>query len=287
MEVARHMNRKRTNARASLITILALVPMACWHGTALAQSERPIEPVGASAPEGDGPPEGGPPMGGDQFVIGVGAMYQPSYLGADDYRFQPLPMVDIKYDRFFVNFGDGIGANLIDNETITIGAGITMADNYRAADVPAGIGRLSFGLGARGFVKVRQAGFELTLGGMQIVTGSTGGFVADAALSYPIMISERFFLMPSVGARWANAKHNDRYFGVTATQSAASGLAQFSTGSGLLDAKAELAAQFRLTERVSMGVSAGVTTLLGDVRHSPIVERRTSPFGLVFIGYQF
>lgn len=254
-----------------LLAACALAPIAMWHSAALAQ---------------EGPPDG-PPGGGDQFVIGVGGMYQPGYLGSDSYRFQPLPAVDIKYDRFFVNFQDGIGLNLVDTEDFTIGAGVTMADSYRASDAPTGIGRLSFGVGARGFVKVRQAGFEASLGGMQIIQGSTGGFVADAAISRPIFINQSFMLMPSVGVRWADAKHNDRYFGVTATQSAASGLAQFSTGSGFLDAKAELGSMYMATDRLSLGVNAGITTLLGDVRNSPIVERRTSPYVLAFVGYRF
>ena len=256
---------------ARLITACGFALIAMWHSAALAQ---------------EGPPDG-PPGGGDQFVIGAGGMYQPGYLGSDDYRFRPLPMVDIKYDRFFVNFQDGIGLNLIDDEDFTIGAGVTMADNYQASDAPEGMGKLSFGVGARGFVKVRQAGFEATLGGMQIFQGSTGGFVADATISRPIFINQSFMLMPSVGVRWADAKHNDRYFGVTAAQSTASGLPEFSTGSGFLDAKAELGSMYMVTDRISLGVNAGVTTLLGDVRHSPIVERRTSPYALAFVGYRF
>lgn len=237
--------------------------------------------------EGPGPDGGGPPMGGNQFVIGVGGAYQPGYLGSDDYRFQPLPMVDIKQGRFFANFQDGIGANLIDSDSVTIGAGFTMADNYRSKDVPDGIGKLKMGLGARGFVKLRQAGFEAVLGGTKIVTGGTEGIVADASLSYPIFVSPSFMLMPSVGGRWADRKHNNRYFGINAQQSTASGLPQFSTGSGLLDAKAELGAMFRLTDRINLGVIGGVSTLLGNVKNSPIVEKKTSPFGIFFIGYSF
>lgn len=280
--------RNQSTITGSLGVLIAVVHFGFFGSSALAQDGAPTTPMADPSIDGQiGGSPGGPPMGGDQFVIGVGGMYQPSYLGSDDYRFQPLPMVDIKYNRFFVNFQDGIGLNLIDNEDFTIGAGVTMADNYRASDAPDGIGKLSFGVGARGFVKVRQAGFEATLGGMQIFQGSTGGFVADATISRPIFINQSFMLMPSVGVRWADAKHNDRYFGVTADQSTASGLPEFSTGSGFLDAKAELGSMYMVTDRISMGVNAGVTTLLGDVRHSPIVERRTSPYALAFVGYRF
>lgn len=266
-----------------VMAMMAMVPFACGYSPLHAQSQPAIENPSVEA-LGDGPP--GDP-GRDRFSIGVGGMYQPAYMGADTYRFQPLPALDIKKGRFFVNFQDGIGATIIDSETITIGAGVVMADNYRAEDAPEGIGKLSFGAGVRGFVTLRKAGFEATAGVTQIFTGSTGGMLADVSLSHPIMISERLFLNPSVGARWANEKHNNRYFGVTEQQSIASGLPQFRVGSGLLDAKAELGLQYRLTDRIGLGLVGGISTLLGDVKDSPIVEARTKPYGMGFISYSF
>lgn len=264
--------KKISKSSVRFAATIVAAQLCLWHGHALAQ---------------DGGPPDGQDSGGDHVSIGIGGAYQPAYHGSDKFRFQPLPAIDIKQGRFFVNFQDGIGANLIDSETITIGAGIAMADNYRAKDAPKGIGNLPFGVGARGFVKLRQAGFEATFGAMQIVAGSTGGFVADASLAYPIFINERFMLMPSVSTSWANAKHNDRYFGVNARQSTASGLRQFHTGSGFMDAKADIHAQYNLTDRIGLGFSAGVSTLVGDVKDSPIVKRKTNPFGIAFVSYQF
>ncbi len=266
-------------ARARLIATLVLLPFACLHGIAHAQSEPPIQ-----GPN-DGPPD--EPDGGDHIAIGVGGAYMPAYIGSDEYRFQPLPAIDIKQGRFFVNFQDGIGANLIDTETITIGAGVVMADSYRAKDVPAGIGKLNFGAGARGFVKLRQAGFEAEIGGTQIFAGSTKGFVADASLSYPIFVNQRLIVAPSIGTTWGNRKHNNRYWGISEQQSLDSGLPQFSVGSGFIDAKAEINAMYRVTDRVSLGVSGGLTTLVGDMKDSPIIKSKTRPFGILFASYEF
>jgi outer membrane protein len=298
--------RHPTLASPQAVTAIAILSAVFWHGAAHAQAEpaiagpmdsvagerakgvalrmEPIEEptVGAA---GEGPPNG--PGGGDHIAIGAGVAYMPAYIGSDKYRAQPLPAIDIKYGRFFVNFQDGIGATLIDNETLTIGAGVVMADNYRTKDAPRGIGNLPFGAGGRGFVKLRQFGFEAVLGGTKIFAGSTKGFVADASLSYPIMISERFMLAPSIGTTWGDRKHLNRYFGVNARQSVASGLRQYSTGSGFIDAKAEIHAMYRLTDRISLGAAGGVTTLVGDIKNSPIVKEKTRPFGLMFVSYEF
>lgn len=265
-------------ARIKLIATIAILPLALWHGSAQAQTQ--AEPV----LQGDGPDR---EEDGDHFRFGVGGAYMPVYQGADKYRFQPLPVIDVKWGRYFINFQDGIGANAIDTETVTVGAGFVLADGYRAKDAPQGIGKLSMGLGARGFVTLRQAGFEATIGGTKILTGSTEGFIADASLSYPIMVDEKLMLVPSVGTTWADEKHNNRYFGVNAQQSLASGLPQFSVGNGFVDAKAELGAMYRLTDRIGLGATAGVTTLFGDVKDSPIVEKKTQPFGIFYVSYSF
>ncbi len=111
--------------------------------------------------------------------------------------------------------------------------------------------------------------------------------MADASLSYPIMASQKLMLMPSIGTTWANRKHNNRYFGVTAAQSAASGLPQYRGGSGLVDAKAELIAIYRITDRIGVMALGGVSTLMGDAKDSPIVYKKTSPHGLFGITYSF
>jgi outer membrane protein len=264
--------------------VIALALSACG-GVAHAQTEPPIEtPV--DVPQEDGPPPGGPGEE-NRIAIGIGGAYMPAYHGSDKHRFQPLPAFDIKLGRFFVNFQDGIGATLIDNETVTVGAGVVMADNYRAKDAPRGIGKLPFGAGARGFVKWRLAGFEATLGGTQIFAGSTKGFVADASISRPIMVSQKLFLNPSIGTTWANEKHLNRYFGVNARQSTASGLPQYRLKSGFMDVKAELGAQYRLTDSIGIGLVGGVTSLTGDAKESPIVKKRTRPYGIFFISYEF
>ena len=275
---------KSTMMTSSRAAAMLAAPFFFWSGAALAQTEIPAEAEAAVTVQSEGP---GPEEGGDHISIGAGAAYMPVYQGAEKYRFQPLPAIDIQLGRFFVNFQDGIGANLFDSESVTVGVGLTPADGYRKKDAPPGIGKLSMGVGARGFVKFRQFGFEATLGTTKILAGSTKGVLVDASLSYPVMISEKLMLNPSIGTTYGDKKHNNRYFGVNAQQALASGLPQFRAGSGFIDAKADLGLQYRLTDRIGVGVVGGVTTLLGDVKDSPIVKRKTQPYGIAFVSYSF
>jgi len=224
----------------------------------------------------------------DHITIGAGGMYQPAYAGSRKYEFQPILAVDIKRGSFFVNFDNGIGFAPIDNDTFTVGGGVVVVfDNYEREDVPNRFNKIDMGAGARGFVSVRHFGFEATAGLTQIFAGSTKGMLADFSLSRDIMVNERLFVTSSIGTRWANAKHNDRFFGVNASQAQESGLPNFRPGAGFLDAEAELGLQYRLTDHIGLGVAGSISTLLGNVKDSPIVRKKTAPSGMAFLTYSF
>jgi len=223
----------------------------------------------------------------DHIVVGAGVAVTPSYQGASDYRVLPVPVIDIKKGWFFANLRSGIGIAPIDTDHLTIGASAVFVQGYRRSDVPTGVDKLSDGLGARVFANIRGAGFVGTFGAVKLVTGGTNGVIADASVSYPVQISPRFSLTPSIGTTWANGDQNDGYFGVNAAESAASGLPQFSVGGGFKDVSGSLTAAYRLSERVTLTATGGATALIGDVADSPIVEEETRPFVIITASYRF
>lgn len=223
----------------------------------------------------------------DYVVVGAGVAVTPAYQGSDEYRVLPIPAIDIQQGWFFANLRNGIGIAPVNNEHLTIGASAVFVQGYRRSDVPNGIEKLSDGVGARLFASLRTAGFVTTLGATQVVSGGTKGLVADASVSYPIQVSERFTLIPTLGTTWANKKHNDRYFGVSPAESAASGLPRFTSGSGFKDVSGMVTAAYRLSDRVTLSATGGVTALLGNAADSPIVEEEAQPYGLLTLSYRF
>jgi outer membrane protein len=227
------------------------------------------------------------PANHDHLIVGLGTGYFPAYEGADKYRVLPLPAIDVKWGPFFVGLG-GIGFDVVDTKWLTVGTSLTFVPGYRRGDVPEGIGRLSTGAGGRVFASLKAGGWVATIGATQTVAGATGGATADVSLSRPIVVTPRLTLIPTIGTTWADAKYNNRYFGVDAQQSLASGLPQFAPGAGIKDATAFLTTSYRLTEHLILGVSAGATTVLGDVKDSPIVfHKNAQPTGFLSIAYRF
>lgn len=203
--------------------------------------------------------------------------YLPVYQGADSYRTLPLPIFDVSKGRLFANLRNGIGVNVVDEAGITIGASLTSVSGYRSRDVPDGVEHLKFGAGGRMFLNADLGVATATVGATKAIVGGTGGVVVDASVARPILFGPQFAIIPSVGATWANRRHNDRYFGIDRSESLASGLREFSPDGGFKDISAGVVANYRLTETLNLSASANVTTLLSKVKDSPLVRRRTQP----------
>ncbi|MDO6415391.1 MipA/OmpV family protein [Sphingomonas sp. BIUV-7] len=228
-----------------------------------------------------------PTQSDGQLSIGAGASYAPAYEGARRYRLQPLPMIDLSYGRFFANLFDGVGVTAIRAGAVDAGASVTIMPGYRRRDAPKGIGRLPLGAGGRVFVKAGVAGFQVTAGATKGFVGSTRGTIADVAVSRPMAVSSRVVIIPSLAASWADAKHNHRYFGVSAAQAAASGLSRYRPGSGAKDVTASIAVSYSLTPDVRVSASSSVARLLGDDADSPIVSHKTRASGFLSATYSF
>ncbi|MDQ0839988.1 MipA/OmpV family protein [Sphingomonas faeni] len=226
-------------------------------------------------------------QGKDHFILGIGAGYTPTYQGSDAYRAVPVPVFDIAWGPVFANLRNGVGINVIESGPVTVGASVTYMPGYRRRDVPEGIGKLSLGAGGRGFASIRAGGLIATVGATKGFIGDNKGVIADATVSYPVRVSSRLTLIPTIGTTWADRRYNHRYFGVDADQAFASGLPRYRAGGGFKDASALLSLNYRLTDHIGLGASAGVTTLFGEVADSPLVEHKTRPSGFLSAAYRF
>ncbi|HEX7854420.1 MAG TPA: MipA/OmpV family protein [Sphingobium sp.] len=226
-----------------------------------------------------------PRQSSDHILVGLGVVAMPTYQGSDDYRVLPIPMVDIVSGPFFANLRNGVGVNVIETRSFTLGGSVAMMPGYRRRDVPQGIGRVTVGAGGRLFATVKAGGAILSVGGAQGFVGSTQGVIADASIAYPIMASERLIVIPSMGTSWADEKHNGRYFGISRSEAIASGLPGYRLGDGFKDFTVGLTTSYRLSQRISIIASTNVSTLVGDVKNSPLVKKRTQATSFLSVDY--
>jgi outer membrane protein len=247
-------------------------------GTGVADSAPDDANLGATTPER---------RDTDHWTLGAGAAVAPRFQGADKYELQPVPLIDVKYGRFFAKVGEGIGVNVIETPAFTAGASVNWMKGYDEDDVPTGVHGVDSALGARLFASARFQGVVATLAATQAVTERDRGLVVNAGLAYPITVTERLRVTPALGVSWANGKYMDSYFGIDSSESASSGLSRYEPSSGIKDVSLRINAGYRLTDSISAVGSVGFTHLLGEAGKSPLVKKRTQPLGLVGLTYTF
>ncbi|MPT47269.1 MAG: MipA/OmpV family protein [Sphingobium sp.] len=223
----------------------------------------------------------------DHVTLGAAVAAIPNYQGADDYRIQPLPVIDVRLGQFFASMADGVGLHVIDTPSFKVGGSITYVRGYRRRDVPNGIGRLSDAAGGRLFTSVNLGGVHATVGATRIFGGGTHGTVADARISYPVQANERITVIPTLSTTWANDKHMRRYFGITPAEATTSGLTSYRPSGGFKDASALVTTLYRLSDNLNLSGSAGITHLFDKAGDSPLVEQRWQPVGFLGIAYSF
>ncbi|WP_159832107.1 MipA/OmpV family protein [Novosphingobium sp. TCA1] len=222
----------------------------------------------------------------DHVTIGAGATVLPTFEGSDSTRVLPLPVIDIRQGIFVANTYSGIGVSVPVTDEINMGAGAVFVLGYRQKDVPTGIERIKNAAGIRANATIRKWGFVSTVGVTKVL-GGTKGTVADAVISYPVRLDDHLTIVPGLGTTWADSKYNDRYFGISPEEAAASGLSRFSPGSGFKDVTFNLVANYRLSPRWNLSVGGSAIRVVGDVSDSPLVQDKLNASGFASISYTF
>lgn len=248
--------------------VSALTAAALLAGATLAA-------VPVRAQDGMSPPED-LPLPRKQYVIdiGVGALVQPKYEGAEKMLVSPLPIISV--GRFYL---PGLG-QVAEGDSTKRGffmfPSINFVGERKASDSVTLTGTrtvdwaLELGVGAgfrydwfRAFVELRQ--------GINGHTGQVGQIGADVILN-PM---DRLELSFGPRADFASGEYMDTYFGVTAAEAAASlgNLTAYNPGGGFKSVGLVGRASYAVTDTTALHLQAGWDRYIGDARNSPIVRR--------------
>lgn len=112
--------------------------------------------------------------------------------------------------------------------------------------------------------------------------GSSGkpggrGLHAELELGYGLLRSPDLALALGLSATAMDAKLGQALYGVSAAESARSGLARHSVGAGLHSVGGFAQASYRLDAHWLLFAKAGLSSLRGDAGESPVVLKRRQP----------
>jgi outer membrane protein len=232
-----------------------------------------------------------------QFTLGGGVLSRPLYPGSDRTKTQPLPIFSATYGRYF--FGSlpgsgipaGLGAYLYQDEHWRLGVavGAELISPRKEGDDPRLRGLGDIKGTERASVFAAYTYNWLNLRGMvsQDIGGKHEGTLATLDLRARYKPTDALTLSAGPGVTWADSKYTQTFFGVDPTQSAASGLPQFTAKSGVNSLRFSVGADYRLTPQWNLGAQFTAGTLRGDAAHSPITVDKTQNVFSVFGSYRF
>jgi len=244
----------------------------------------------------------GPPPKTDWAVtVGAAPVYAPVFQGSKDYGFSVFPDLRVNYkDDFFASVPDGIGYNLINSAGWKVGplAKVRFGREEDTGGSPFLISGETNAL--RGLGNVDTAG---ELGGFAQYTyekirtrvelrqgfGGHEGLVGDANVSY---VDRAGPLSYSFGPRlsYGSSDFMNTYYGINSTQSARSGLAQYSADGGINSYGIGGSATMPLSDNMAVTLFGGYDRLGEQAADSPLIRERGDEnqmsIGLAF-GYRF
>jgi outer membrane scaffolding protein for murein synthesis (MipA/OmpV family) len=227
-------------------------------------------------------------------VLGVAADTQPVYAGADAYRVQGGPVINIQYrDIAFLSTGDGLGVNFLRGDHYRIGAAIAYdrgrleRDDYTNL---RGMGDIKSAPVAKLFataVLSKKFPLILRVDARQIV-GGANGTVGDAGIYMPLPGSSKKFVMfagPSITL--ATHRYLQSEYGITSAQSLASGHPVFDPHAGMVSVGVGFSATRFITDHWLLNIDAALTKLKGSPDVSPLTEASTQRELALSVAYQW
>lgn len=231
------------------------------------------------------------------LAIGIGAIYEATYDGSNDYELKPLPMIageigGIRISPRSSGFSvDLLEVDLSDRLELNGGPVIKFRSDRTGKvgdEVIEAAGELDkaveLGAGARLVVKeVFHAYDRISIGAdvRKDVAGAHGGMVVTPGISYRTPLSRGTVASLAVRAFYGDGDFTRYYYSVNPEQSAASGLPEYEADGGWFKASAKLSFGYALNGDLErrgfiLGTQVGYSRMLGDGAKTPFTDLRGS-----------
>ena len=232
-----------------------------------------------------------------QATLGAGVMQVPEYPGSDENRTQALPLVSVRYKRFFLGGAPGsgspggLGAYLFENDKWSLGAVVAPEgrDPRKESDDERlrGLGDIDASIRGGLFTSYRIGWLRLGASVLTDVGDKQGGTIANLDAEFTYRPFPKLILSGGPGVSWTDDEYMQTYFGITGEQAARSAFSQYTPASGVSTVRLSFGAQYLLGSNWFLGARVTAAQLQGDAADSPIVVEKNQNLYALFFGYRF
>lgn len=236
----------------------------------------------ALAALGAAPAAAGSWFSGDWYLkVGGAVLHAPKFEGASGREFTFQPMISVGKagpSARFSSRNDNISLALVDNGTFRAGAAGKLIWGRDGDTHPAvkGMSEVKFGAEAGAFAEVYPTDFLRLRAEVRHGIRAHDGVVADLAADAFMDVTETIQISGGPRASFASAGYFDAWYGVDATEAAASGLTPYAPKGGMKSWGAGGAVTWRTTDQLTTSVFAEYQRLTGPAADSSLVRERGS-----------
>ena len=201
------------------------------------------------------------------------------------------------YGRFFVGgtpgagFPVGVGYSVFQNDAWRVGLalGAELDKPRKQSDAPILNGWGDIDQTALGSLFASYTHAWITVRGFLVSDIGGKGHGTRIALDVEgrYRVNERLVLSAGPGITWADGRYTQTFYGISAEQGAAAGLAPYETGSGVNLFRVSVGAQYQLNPQWVLGANLTAGWLQGDAKSSPVTEDRSQNVYGIFASYRF
>ena len=227
------------------------------------------------------------------IMLGGLTFLSPDYEGSDDVKVQGFPFFDVSWrNRFFLNFQQGLGMNIIRNKNLTFGTSVGYYGSREEEDNEAlrGLGNIDGGVEGRVFVFVPVGPISFTSMYRRDLSGNHDGAILSVGALYFRPVTQKLRVNLQGRLNYASEKFMNTYFDINHSQASRSKMTAYDADAGVKDISAFNILIYSLTRHWNVVSFMGFSRLLGDAANSPIVKERGTAnqfrFGLGF-SYRF
>ena len=228
------------------------------------------------------------------YAIGGGIGVRPDYEGSSDYEFVPLPAGSARFSNgmYVQLLGLNLRANLIPSKMWRLGP----VYNYRPerSDVENNkvdkMKNISDANELGVFGGFEWSNWFVFLDVLADTGNAYDGWYATLKGGYNWMISNEWMLSMGAHTTYANDDYMETYFGVSASDSARSGLSRYNADGGMKDYGIDLGLNWNFASSWALRGVASISELVGDADNdSPVVDEgsETQFTGGVMVMFKF
>lgn len=216
-----------------------------------------------------------------QLTVGVSGYFAPDYAGDDRLSFNVVPLVSLGKagpEARFSSRNDNISFALIDQGRFRAGPNgkIIFGRDDGDSDDLIGLDEIDFGGEIGAFAEYYVTDWLRVRGELRQGINSHDGIVGDITADAFMDVTETLRVSGGPRLNFASADYVDTYYGISPSESAASGLAVYEPGSGITSAGVGGAVTWKATDRVTGSLFGEYARLVGDAADSPLVTERGS-----------